>query len=163
MPRKNSKSRRSRKGGMWPFDSPAQGSSYGAAQGSSSQGSWGDWFTGKKANQQPLQQPYGQPLQQPYGQPLQQPYGQQQPLQQPYGQQQPLQQPYGQQQQEFNPYGGKGKRRRGKRSMRGGSVVPNSSLTDIASSASPISDIPTAHAKMVGGRTRKRRRTQRKR
>jgi len=145
MPRKNSKSRRSRKGGMWPFDSPAQGSSYGAAQGSSSQGSWGDWFTGKKANQQPLQQPYGQPLQQPYGQ------------------QQPLQQPYGQQQQEFNPYGGKGKRRRGKRSMRGGSVVPNSSLTDIASSASPISDIPTAHAKMVGGRTRKRRRTQRKR
>ena len=57
MPRKNSKSRRSRKGGMWPFDSAAQGSSYGAAQGSSygaAQGSsWGDWFTGTKAYQQP--------------------------------------------------------------------------------------------------------------
>jgi hypothetical protein len=52
-------------------------------------------------------------------------------------------------------YGGrKGKRRR---SMRGGNYSDNISLNNLASTAAPISGIPTASASYVGGRTRRRR------
>ena len=52
MPRKSMRSSmRSRKGGMWPFDS--------VGQGSSSTSSWGDWFYGKKDEQGTGYQPSG--------------------------------------------------------------------------------------------------------
>ena len=52
-------------------------------------------------------------------------------------------------------YGGKkGKRRR---SMRGGDYTDNTSLTNLAATAAPISGTPTASALYVGGRTRRRR------
>ena len=51
-------------------------------------------------------------------------------------------------------YGGKRRRRR----MRGGSVTPNVSLTNLASSAAPVSNMQTVQAQtLVGGRTKKRR------
>ena len=51
-------------------------------------------------------------------------------------------------------YGGKRRRRR----MRGGSVMPNMSLTNLASSAAPVSNMQTVQAQtLVGGRTKKRR------
>jgi len=50
--------------------------------------------------------------------------------------------------------GRRGKRRR---SMRGG-YSDNISLNNLASTAEPISGVPTATAQLVGGRTRRRRR-----
>ena len=51
-------------------------------------------------------------------------------------------------------YGGKRRRRR----MRGGSVTPNMSLTNLASSAAPISGIDTVKAQTwVGGKSKRRR------
>ena len=49
---------------------------------------------------------------------------------------------------------GKGKRRR---SMRGGDYTANTP-TGLAYTAAPVSDVPTASASLVGGRTRRRHR-----
>ena len=60
MPKKSMRSRsrsRSRQGGMWPFDSTTQGSS---STSGSSTGSWSDWLTGKKPDQQQQYNLYGQ-------------------------------------------------------------------------------------------------------
>ena len=52
-------------------------------------------------------------------------------------------------------YGGrKGKRRR---SMRGGDYSANTPTTGLAVTAASVSDVPTASAPLVGGRTRRRR------
>jgi hypothetical protein len=57
---------------------------------------------------------------------------------------------------------GMGGKRKGRR-MRGGSVTPNMSLTNLASSAAPISGIDTVKAQTwVGGRTKRRRHRHRK-
>lgn len=62
------------------------------------------------------------------------------------------------QQQPYTPQPMGGKRRRTRRSRRGGSYSPNISQTNLASSASPISGIQTAKAlTWVGGKTRRRK------
>ena len=134
MPKKSMRSRsRSRRGGVWPFDSTSQDSS-------STGSSWGDWFSGKKNEQGSTgygSSGYGSTG---YGSTGTTDYGSS-------GYQQPVNTGYG--------YGGKkGKRRR---SMRGG-YSDNISLNNLASTAEPISGVPTATAKLVGGRTRRRRR-----
>ena len=50
--------------------------------------------------------------------------------------------------------GRKGKRRR---SMRGGDYSANTPTTGLAVTAASVSDVPTATAPLVGGRTRRRR------
>ena len=127
MPKKSMRSRsRSRRGGVWPFDSSSTDSS---STGSSTGSSWGDWFSGKKNEQGSTG--YGSTGYGSTG------TGYQQPVNTGYG------------------YGGKkGKRRR---SMRGG-YSDNISLNNLASTAEPISGVPTATAQLVGGRTRRRRR-----
>ena len=114
------RSRRNRKGGMWPFDGSSSSNS-ATTQGSS----WYDNLNpfGKKDQNTdyPTSYPASSPNSYPptsYGSPTS------------YGMGSPS-------------YGMGGNRRRG---MRGGSVSPNMSLTNLASSAAPIS----------GGRTRRR-------
>jgi len=51
--------------------------------------------------------------------------------------------------------GRRGKRRR---TMRGGDYHDNISHNNLASTAASVSDVPTATAQLVGGRTRRRRR-----
>ena len=51
--------------------------------------------------------------------------------------------------------GRRGKRRR---TMRGGNYSANTPMTGLASTAASVSDVPTATAQLVGGRTRRRRR-----
>jgi|LakMenEpi03Aug12_release.lakeMendotaPanAssembly.Ray.scaffolds.fasta_scaffold660580_2 hypothetical protein len=51
--------------------------------------------------------------------------------------------------------GRRGKRRR---SMRGGDYSANTPMTGLASTSASVSDVPTATAQLVGGRTRRRRR-----
>ena len=133
MPKKSMRSRsRSRRGGVWPFDSSSTGSS--STDSSSTGSSWGDWFSGKKNEQGSTG--YGSTGYGSTG------YGST-----GTGYQQPVNTGYG--------YGGKkGKRRR---SMRGG-YSDNISLNNLASTAEPISGVPTATAQLVGGRTRRRRR-----
>ena len=118
------RSRRNRKGGMWPFDSSSSSNNgYSATtQGSS----WYDNLNpfGKKDQNTdyPTSYPTSSPNSYPptsYGSPTSYPNS--------YG----------------SPTSFGGKQRRG---MRGGSVSPNMSLTNLASSAAPIS----------GGRTRRR-------
>lgn len=70
---------------------------------------------------------------------------------------QPPQPPQPQTQEPYMPQPMGGKRRRTKRSKRGGNYSPNISQTNLASSASPISGIQTAKAlTWVGGKTRRR-------
>jgi hypothetical protein len=135
------RSRRSRKGGfsmndLNPFgsSSPTNNGYSASTQGNSS---WSDWLTGKKDQSTGYgtglsgmgtsgmgSQGYGSMGSQGYGSMGTQGYGS-------MGTQ---------------GYGSMGGKRR-RRGMRGGSVSPNMSLTDLASSAAPIS----------GGRTRRRR------
>ena len=133
---------RSRRGGMWPFDSASTGSSYDATQGSTS-GSWWDKLTGKKT-QTGMNQGYGSTdMNQGYGSTG---------MNQGYGST-GMSQGYGStgMSQGVSSYGGK------RRRMRGG-YSPNMSLTNLASSASPISDVQTVKAQTwVGGKSKRRR------
>jgi len=143
MPKKSMRSRsRSRRGGVWPFDSSSTGSS--STDSSSTGSSWGDWFSGKKNEQGSTgygSTGYGSTGYGSTG------YGSTGYGSTGTGYQQPVNTGYG--------YGGKkGKRRR---SMRGG-YSDNISLNNLASTAEPISGVPTATAQLVGGRTRRRRR-----
>jgi hypothetical protein len=171
---------RSRRGGMWPFDSASTGSSYDATQGSTS-GSWWDKLTGKKPqtgmNQgasygsTDMNQGYGSTgmnqgygstgmnqgygstgMSQGYGSTgMNQGYGSTD-MNQGYGST-GMSQGYGStgMSQGVSSYGGK------RRRMRGG-YSPNMSLTNLASSASPISDVQTVKAQTwVGGKSKRRR------
>lgn len=134
MPKKSMRSRsRSRRGGVWPFDSSSTGSS--STDSSSTGSSWYDSLN-PFGSKKPDDTGYGSTGYGSTG------YGST-----GTGYQQPVNTGYG--------YGGKkGKRRR---SMRGG-YSDNISLNNLASTAEPISGIPTATAQLVGGRTRRRRR-----
>ena len=131
MPKKSMRSRsRSRKGGMWPFDS--------TAQGSSSTGSWYDSLNPFGEKKQPGTGISGTGFTE---------YGSTSNGMGMGYSQQPSNTGYG--------YGGKkGKRRR---SMRGGDVSAYTPIGDSASAAASVSGIPTASASYVGGRTRRRR------
>jgi len=132
-------SKRSRRGGgISDWFSGTSSSTSNGNSGAPSSSMFSGWNPFSKKEGQ--QVPYGPQQQSPYGQ-QQSPYGQQQS---PYGQQQPPAQ-------NFSSYGGRRRRRR--RSMRGGNhaVVPNQSLTNLAATGAPITDIKTAHASMVGG------------
>jgi hypothetical protein len=172
MPKSRKMKSRSRRGGMWPFDS----ASTGTAQGSTS-GSWWDKLTGKKPqtgmNQEygasygstGMNQGYGSTgMNQGYGSTgMNQGYGST-GMNQGYGSTD-MNQGYGSTSMNngasygmnngasygASSYGGK------RRRMRGG-YSPNMSLTNLASSASPISDVQTVKAQTwVGGRTKRRR------
>ena len=193
MPRK-SRSRKNRKGGMWPFSvkSNEYGNSYGNNYGnnygnsygnrgsssgiSSSFSRLGDWFTGKKTepyntmnnsypntNRSGEFNPYGN--RSSYNTPMINRNNNEEFRPQINEQFRPQtnEQFRPQNNQEFNPYGGKKRKGKRRRSMYGGSVVPNTSLTNLAYTAAPISNIPTAHAKYVGGRTRRRSRKTKRR
>ena len=55
-------------------------------------------------------------------------------------------------------YGLGGRRGKRRRTMRGGDYSANTPMTGLASTAASVSDVPTANAQLVGGRTRRRRR-----
>ena len=55
-------------------------------------------------------------------------------------------------------YGMGGRRGKRRRTMRGGDYSANTPMTGLASTAASVSDVPTANAQLVGGRTRRRRR-----
>ena len=142
---------RSRRGGMWPFDSASTGSSYDATQGSASS-SWWDKLIGKKP-QTGMNQGYGSTgMNQGYGSTdMNQGYGSTD-TNQGYGST-GMNPSYGStgMNQKVSSYGGK------RRRMRGG-YSPNMSLTNLASSASPISDVQTVKAQtLVGGKSKRRR------
>ena len=123
------RSRRNRKGGMWPFDSSSSSNNgYSATtQGSS----WYDNLNPFGKKDQNTDYPTSYPTSSPNSYP---------PTSYPPNSYPPTS--YGSMGSSPS-YGMGGKRRRG---MQGGSVSPNMSLTNLASSAAPIS----------GGRTRRR-------
>jgi hypothetical protein len=178
MPKSRKMKSRSRRGGMWPFDSASTGSSYDATQGTSS-GSWWDKLTGKKP-QTGMNQEYGMNNEASYGSTgMNQGYNGASTAMNngasygstgmnngaSYGMNNGasygstgMNQSYGMNNgastgmnQGASSYGGK------RRRMRGG-YSPNMSLTNLASSASPISDTQTVKAQTwVGGKTKRRR------
>jgi hypothetical protein len=120
--------RKNKKGGFLGMDT----GSWTSGWGSSTSSSWNP-FAKKEQTTSYVAPPQPQPQPQP------------QPLPQPQQQEPSMPQPMG------------GKRRRTKRSKRGGNYSPNISQTNLASSASPISGIQTAKAlTWVGGKTRRR-------
>jgi hypothetical protein len=129
MPKKSMRSRsRSRRGGIWPFDSDTQDSSstgsswysnlnpFGSKKPEYGSTAYGSTSNGMGMGMDNSQQPYN------------------------------------------TGYGMGGKKGKRRRSMRGG-YSDNISLNNLASTAEPISGVPTASAhQYVGGRTRRRRR-----
>jgi hypothetical protein len=139
---------RSRRGGMWPFTgASSSNNSYGATTGSTS-GSWWDELTGKKPQ---TGMNYGSTgMNQSYNSPMNASYGAYNGMGSNGMGSNGMNASYGA---TGMGYGGKRKRK-----MRGGSVTPNVSLTNLASRAAPVSGIDTVKAQTwVGGRTKRRR------